>query len=61
MNQGLLSNLSPAQRETLVKLLPYGLVLGIAWLAARGVRKFAWSMFGLYWAIHWMHPWRLFH
>jgi len=61
MNNGPLSNLSQAQRETLEKLLPIVLVFGIAWLAGRGVKKLAWSLFGLYWAFHWAHPWRLFH
>ncbi|HEY6943417.1 hypothetical protein [Dokdonella sp.] len=61
MNTLALSKLSPTQRETLEKLLPYALVFGVAWLAARGVKKLAWSLFGLYWAFHWAHPWRLFH
>ncbi|HEU4663988.1 MAG TPA: hypothetical protein VFS55_08155 [Dokdonella sp.] len=61
MDHRFLSNLSQAQRETLERLLPYALVLGIAWLAARGAKKLAWSVFGLYWEFHWVHPWRLFH
>ena len=59
MNDVPLLNLSQAQRETLDKLLP--VVFGLAWLAARGVKKLAWSLFGLYWAFHWAHPWRLLH
>lgn len=56
-----LSSPSPPQRETLEKLLPFLLAFGLAWIAARGVKKLVWSSLGLYWAFHWTHAWRWFH
>ena len=50
-----LPNLSAPQRATLEKYLPWAAVAFFAWLLARGVRKAAWTAFGLYWAFHWMH------
>lgn len=43
-------DLSATQRETLEKYLPIVLAVGVAWLAARGLKKSLWSLFGLYWA-----------
>ena len=40
------------RRETLEKYLPVLLVLALAWLAARGLRKMFWMSFGLFWAFH---------
>jgi len=47
-----LANLSPKQRALLDKYLPWLLAGGAAWLVARGLRKFVWTAFGLYWAFH---------
>lgn len=44
-------NLSATQRETLEKYLPLLLAVGIGWLAARGLRKTLWSLFGMFWAL----------
>lgn len=51
MNIELPDNLSP-YRATLEKYLPVVLVVGIAWLFARGLRKMLWTAFGLYCAFH---------
>jgi hypothetical protein len=53
-----LPNLSSEQREILEKVLPLILAIGVAWLAARGIKKMFWSAFGLFWAVrfgigHW--------
>ncbi len=42
--------LPATQRETLEKYLPVVLAIGVAWLAARGLKKSLWSLFGMYWA-----------
>jgi len=53
-------DLSTSQRETLEKYLPLLLAVGIAWLAALGLRKTFWSLFGMFWALrfsgllHWL-------
>lgn len=52
--------LSAGQRETLEKYLPLLLVVVVAWLAARSLRKSFWTLFGLYWAFHGLHGVRLF-
>lgn len=41
-------DLSATQRGTLEKYLPIVLAVGVAWLAARGLKKGLWSLFGLY-------------
>ena len=43
------------QRELLDKYLPWLLAGGAAWRVARGLRKLAWTGFGLYWAFHFVH------
>ncbi len=35
--------------------MPVLLAIAVAWLLARGLRKMLWTVFGLYWAFHWMH------
>lgn len=45
-------NLSNPQRELLEKYLPVVLAVGVAWLAARGLKKVMWNLFGLYCALH---------
>ena len=50
-----LANLFPKQRDLLDKYLPWLLAGGAAWLVARGLRKLAWTAFGLYWAFHFVH------
>jgi len=49
-------NLSASQRETLEKYLPLVVVAILVWFAARGLKKMAWTAFGLFWAFHWVHP-----
>ncbi|WP_395681107.1 hypothetical protein [Dokdonella sp.] len=55
-----LPNLSAGQRETLEKYLPLLLIVAVGWLAARGLRKSFWSLFGMFWALrasgllHWL-------
>jgi hypothetical protein len=45
--------LSVEQRETLHRWLPTILVVAGIWLAARGIKKLFWAVFGLAWAFHW--------
>jgi hypothetical protein len=52
--------LSPSQRELLDRYLPAVLVLVVAWLVARGLKKLFWNAFGLYWAFHALHLSRAF-
>ena len=47
--------LTAPQRATLDKYLPWAAAAVGAWLLARGIRKTAWTLFGLYAALHWMH------
>ena len=53
-------NLSTSQRETLEKYLPLLLAVGVGWLAARGLKRSFWSLFGMLWALrfsgllHWL-------
>jgi hypothetical protein len=35
------------------KWLPLLVVALCAWLVARGTRRVAWTVFGLYWVLHW--------
>jgi hypothetical protein len=37
------------------------LAIAVAWLLARGLRKMFWSAFGLFWAFHGIHGFRLWH
>lgn len=46
-----IANLSASQRQTLEKYLPLLLAVGIGWLAARGLKKTFWSLFGMFWAL----------
>ncbi|MGA8277429.1 MAG: hypothetical protein WB784_04465 [Rhodanobacteraceae bacterium] len=48
-------SLSEARHASLEKYLPVLLAVGIAWLCARGLRKMAWTAFGLFWAFHLIH------
>lgn len=43
-------------RTTLEKYLPVVLAIGVAWLLGRGLKKLFWTGFGMYWALHWVHP-----
>ncbi|MBX3699999.1 MAG: hypothetical protein KF903_03250 [Dokdonella sp.] len=52
---------SPATRTTLEKYLPVLAAIAIAWLLGRGLRRLLWTCFGLYWALHWVHPERWIH
>lgn len=45
-------NLSPSLQEKIEKYLPAVLVVAVAWLLARGLKKLFWNLFGLYWAFH---------
>jgi hypothetical protein len=36
------------------RYLPLAIGLAAAWIFARGLKKTAWSLFGLYWAFHWL-------
>lgn len=53
-------DLSSNQRELLEKYLPLLLAIGVGWLAARGIKKTLWSLFGMFWAVrfsgllHWL-------
>lgn len=53
-------DLSSNQRELLDKYLPLLIAIGVGWLAARGIRKTLWSLFGMFWAVrfsgllHWL-------
>jgi len=53
-------DLSSNQRELLEKYLPLLLAIGVGWLAARGLKKTFWSLFGMFWAVrfsgllHWL-------
>ena len=40
-------DLSSNQRELLEKYLPLLLAIGVGWLAARGIKKTLWSLFGM--------------
>ncbi|HOX70101.1 MAG: hypothetical protein WAS23_04825 [Dokdonella sp.] len=46
-------NLSVEQRETLSRWLPTLLVIGVAWLVARGLKRAFWTVFGIGWLMHW--------
>lgn len=50
----------PSLREWLDKYLPAVLVLLVAWLVARGLKKLFWNAFGLYWAFQALHASRAF-
>lgn len=50
-----ISRLSPPQRALLDKYLLWLLAGGAAWLLARGLRKLAWTAFGLYWMFRVIH------
>ena len=53
-------DLSSNQRELLDKYLPLLIAIGVGWLAARGIKKTLWSLFGMFWAVrfsgllHWL-------
>jgi hypothetical protein len=53
-------DLSNNQRELLEKYLPLLIALGVGWLAARGIKKTFWTLFGMFWAVrfsgllHWL-------
>ena len=44
-------NLSASQRQALEKYLPLLLAAGIGWLAARGLKKTFWNLFGMFCAL----------
>jgi hypothetical protein len=46
--------LPASSRTTLEKYLPVFLAIAVAWLIARGLKKMFWTVFGLYWAFHWI-------
>lgn len=47
--------LSPSLQAKIEKYLPAVLVVAVAWLLARGLKKLFWNLFGLYWAFHALH------
>ncbi|HET8899197.1 MAG TPA: hypothetical protein VFN09_10540 [Rhodanobacteraceae bacterium] len=49
--------LTNEQRQTLDKYLPWMLAALVAWLFTRGLRRMFWTLFGIFWIMHWTGGW----